>query len=70
MKGTSKILSEDSPLFFKRKRVYFRPLNNENLISVIGHPDVLHLSYELGKSKEGMMTPGISNETLDGMSLS
>nr|YP_009710016.1 hypothetical protein [Coleochaete scutata]QFU80121.1 hypothetical protein [Coleochaete scutata] len=41
----------------------------DNLIKYIGHPAILMLSYELIKSKPGNMTPGISKETLDGMSL-
>ena len=45
-------------------------LINEKLIHVISDIDVLRLSYELMKSKpEGNTTPGITEETLDGLEL-
>ncbi len=40
-----------------------------SLIGVIANPTVLTLAYELIKSKQGNMTKGIDNTTLDGLSL-
>ena len=42
-------------------------LKNFHLIEIIGHVEVLQLAYELIKSKTGNMTPGTTQETLDGI---
>lgn len=46
----------------------FAPIDLHKVIHVIGHPSTLQLAYELIKSKKGNMSPGATNETLDGIS--
>jgi retron-type reverse transcriptase len=41
---------------------------NENLIHVVGDIEILTLAYEQIKSNKGNMTPGVTPETLDGIS--
>jgi len=46
----------------------FAPIDLYKIIHVIGHPSTLQLAYEIIKSNKGNMSPGATNETLDGMS--
>lgn len=52
----------------RRKANKFLNATHTDLIHYIGHIDVLKLAYELIKSKPGNLTPGITKETLDGIS--
>lgn len=39
-----------------------------NAFKILSKPEVLKVAYETIKSKPGNMTPGVDNETLDGIS--
>jgi len=71
-KEFSEILKNGSPFMKPEKggenSVKFAVLDPAKLINVIGHPVALLLAYEQIKSKKGNMTPGLDDETPDGVS--
>lgn len=58
----------------KLENLYERSLNytsapiDRDLYKILCNEDLLNIAYENLKSKPGQMTPGVSPETLDGMS--
>ena len=65
--GTNNVESKLEKLRFRSE---MRPKHsiNKNLHSMVYDVDLLHIAYDLLKSKSGNMTPGIIPETLHGMS--